>query len=174
MGEHIKPKQYRRQFVRALSLYNGKHIGAEYQEQDENKQTVSRVVNRTQTPLDRYYERGQITCDMHTAGHRLRSDYTVAGRQSSLTMSWDKPVGSSYGLGQPLTDRMMDAYNRVQQALGQLGRGLGNVVYNVCCLDQPAGATIGLAGLDEAGFTTRDGIGVLRMGLLQLVDVYKR
>ena len=98
-----------------------------------------RVVD--QRPLDRYLVRGQLSENgeiaraLHEAGHRLRTDWTIAGLEPRLIAHMG-PRGHG---PENFTDRQLAARRRKDQALAAVGPAFVPVLIHVACCDGTAG-----------------------------------
>ena len=75
--------------------------------------------------------------DAVEAGERLARDFTFAGLQPRVTASWQprlstRAAGGS-GAQAELSEHQIDARDRVNRALAQLGPELSGVALDVCC-----------------------------------------
>ncbi|MEM1101818.1 MAG: DUF6456 domain-containing protein [Pseudomonadota bacterium] len=113
-----------------------------------------------------------LSDDLVAAGERLREDFELAQMGPRVAQNWDRfltgghdgSFTSTDGLGGPEAAR-----TRVQDALADLGPGLGDVALRCCCF---------LEGLETAekrmGWSARSGKIVLRIALGRLMDHYAR
>lgn len=164
--------QSKKEALRQVLINNGKDIATEFSIYDEDiGKNVTRLINQTQTPLDRYYFRGQITEDMFKAGDRLRQTFYRAGLMPKITRNWSGPVGKSqYVLS--LSESMIEARQRFYKALESVGGEMKEILHRVCCLDSSAADVMNMSKYQSYKFTERDGIGLLRMALLLLSRYY--
>ncbi|MEZ5853456.1 MAG: DUF6456 domain-containing protein [Hyphomicrobiaceae bacterium] len=101
--------------------------------------------NLAESPLDWLHSRRDangkpmIDAAQHSAGERLRSDFTLAGLTPRLTMSWSgMPSRSrSHRSGAPsspdtVSDTRMAARQRVDQALSAVGPEHAGILIDVC------------------------------------------
>ncbi|MEM6727204.1 MAG: DUF6456 domain-containing protein [Pseudomonadota bacterium] len=112
-----------------------------------------------------------LSDDLVTAGERLREDFELAQMGPRVAQNWDRfltgggerSFTSTDGLGGPEAARA-----RVQDALSDLGPGLGDVALRCCCF---------LEGLETAekrmGWSARSGKIVLRIALTRLEAHYE-
>ncbi|MEM1236615.1 MAG: DUF6456 domain-containing protein [Pseudomonadota bacterium] len=112
-----------------------------------------------------------LSDDLVVAGERLREDFELAQMGPRVTQNWDRFLTAGHsgsftstdGLGGPEAARA-----RVQDALADLGSGLGDVVLRCCCF---------LEGLETAekrmGWSARSGKIVLRIALGRLKQHYE-
>lgn len=111
-----------------------------------------------------------LSDDLVAAGERLREDFELAQMGPQSTQNWERYVTS--GASDPLAvDGLRGpdaARERVQQALADLGPGLGDVVLRCCCF---------LEGMESAekrmGWSARSGKIVLRIALIRLKRHYE-
>lgn len=113
-----------------------------------------------------------LTDDLVAAGERLREDFELAQMGPRTTQNWEGFLtagtrGTAPGRG-PL-DGPSGARQRVQDALADLGPGLGDVALRTCCF---------LEGIEAAerrmGWSARSGKIVLRIALQRLRMHYER
>ena len=117
----------------------------------------------TTRPLDRYRHKDQITELQWMAGDRFSRDWHTGCQGARVTSLYDvRIVGGSVD-----NERMVDARERVKNALRNIGRQLTPIVVHVCGLDLPAGDWAKLYGEPR-----RAGITILRLGLSALDDTY--
>ncbi len=136
------------------------------------------TVNLAESPLAwlarRKDGKGQamLTPAQFEAGERLREDYTFAAMMPGLSGGWRTEAGAGRNTGHgpagpEMTDNVMAARLRVERALDAVGRGLGGVLVDVCCL---------LKGLEtverERGWPVRSAKVVLGIGLSALASHY--
>jgi len=111
-----------------------------------------------------------LSDELVAAGERLREDFELAQMGPRVTQNWERfltggrsEFGSGDGLRGPEAAR-----ERVQQALADLGPGLGDVVLRCCCF---------LEGMEAAekrmGWSARSGKIVLRIALIRLQRHYE-
>ncbi|MEL6914963.1 MAG: DUF6456 domain-containing protein [Pseudomonadota bacterium] len=113
-----------------------------------------------------------LSDDLVAVGERLREDFELAQMGPRVAQNWDRfltgghdgTFTSTDGLGGPEAARA-----RVQDALADLGPGLGDVALRCCCF---------LEGLETAerrmGWSARSGKIVLRIALARLKAHYER
>ena len=110
--------------------------------------------------------------DLVTAGERLREDFELAQMAPRTTQNWERfltaGVQEGTARGGP-ADGPAGARKRVQDALAELGPGLGDMALRTCCF---------LEGLEAAerrmGWSARSGKIVLRIALQRLAAHYER
>jgi hypothetical protein len=140
--------------------------------------TVNVTVNLAESPLAwlarRKDGKGQpmLTQDQFDAGERLRADYTFASMMPQMAGGWRTEAGPGRQTGRgnagpDMSDSVLAARLRVERALEAVGRGLGGVLIDVCCL---------LKGLEtverERGWPVRSAKIVLGIGLSALAAHY--
>ena len=139
-------------------------------EEDGERRTVR--YNFAESPLSVLARRRDpegkpfLTDDLVAAGERLREDFELAQMAPRTTQNWDRFMtagvrGTAPGDGH---DTGPDAARRrVQDALAELGPGLGDVALRTCCF---------LEGIEAAekrmGWSARSGKIVLRIALQRL------
>ncbi len=103
------------------------------------------------------------------AGERLRADFERTGLSPRVTMDWERfgaGTGSG-GRGGSLSDAMISARQRIDQALAAVGADMAGVLVDICCY---------LKGLDlverERGWPPRSAKLVLGMALGRLAAHY--
>ncbi len=118
---------------------------------------------RTQTMLDRYWQRRQIDARQYHAGRRLYRQWRGAGGEPRLTAAYRPRIG-----GRPeMSDREADVRVAFTRAVRAVGRQLNEVVIHVCLTDGPASDWAVGKLLPKT-----DGIARLRAGLDALADHY--
>lgn len=112
-----------------------------------------------------------LSDDLVVAGERLREDFELAQMGPRTTQNWDRFLTAGAQAGFTPTDGLGGpeaARARVQDALADLGPGLGDVVLRCCCF---------LQGLETAekrmGWSARSGKIVLRIALGRLKRHYE-
>lgn len=119
---------------------------------------------RTQTMLDRYWQRRQIDARQYHAGRRLYRQWRGAGGEPRLIASYRPRVS-----GRPeISDREADIRVAFTRAVRAVGRQLNEVVIHVCLTDGPASDWAVGKLLPKT-----DGIARLRAGLDALADHYR-
>ncbi|MEO0664512.1 MAG: DUF6456 domain-containing protein [Pseudomonadota bacterium] len=113
-----------------------------------------------------------ISDDLVVAGERLREDFELAQMGPRVAQNWDRFLTGGHGGSFTSTDGLGGpeaARARVQDALLDLGPGLGDVALRCCCF---------LEGLETAekrmGWSARSGKIVLRIALARLKSHYER
>ena len=129
------------------------------------KTTGRRVL--TQTPLDRYWRRKEITYDEYDAGRRLHADWYFAVSQPRVTASYNNEIR----LRKPSTaaDDREDARYRYTAAVQHVGQVLNPIIIHVACMEGSAAEWA--AG---QGCPPNHGLPLLRAALRQLALYYGR
>ncbi len=122
-----------------------------------------RVRVLTQTLLDRYRQRGQITERQFDAGERLHRLWRAAGAAQTVVMHYGIRIQGRGDLG----ERQAALRGDVTRALTKVGTRLASVLVHVCLCDEAAGDW----GERHRG-RTGDGIAVLRLALDALADYW--
>lgn len=112
-----------------------------------------------------------LSNDLVAAGERLREDFELAQMGPRVAQNWERFMTGddrgSFGPGDGPCRGPEGARRRVQEALADLGPGLGDVVLRCCCF---------LEGMEEAerrmGWSARSGKIVLRIALQRLKRHY--
>jgi hypothetical protein len=99
---------------------------------DKDKELRRTLRVTTQTLLDRYKQRQEITETQWKAGDTLRADFYLAGMEPRIIGSYQEP---SHGKGE-ITDRQVAARQRFRHAMQAIGPEFSSAVVNVCLLDQ--------------------------------------
>ncbi|MEM8871681.1 MAG: DUF6456 domain-containing protein [Pseudomonadota bacterium] len=147
-------------------------------ERNESGQVVQKLrYNLSESPLTILGRKrdksgaAYLSQDLIDAGERLREDFELAQMGPRITQNWASFLTPSDGnTGAPSRgpcEGPQAARARVQAALSDLGPGLGDVVFRVCCF---------LEGLETAerrlGWSARSGKVVLRIALQRLAAHY--
>lgn len=126
---------------------------------------VRRARNRSQTILDRYLLRRQISERQYDAGNRIYRQWRAAGSQISVTGRYGPRLGHS----PEKSEHQIDMRRRVDLALRDVGSQLSAVVVHVCLCDLPARDwAVRTGGAPQAGIV------VLRLALDALADHYEK
>ncbi|MES2095140.1 MAG: DUF6456 domain-containing protein [Pseudomonadota bacterium] len=140
---------------------------------DDARSTTRRArrtvtVNRAESPLSWLAARGLLDARQVEAGERLRSDYERAQLGARVTMRWDGlRVDGGGGDSDPATAHIA-AKRRFDAAVGEVGRGLSDVLWRVVCAGE------GLPLAERAlGWPARAGRLVLGIALDRLADHYR-
>lgn len=124
-----------------------------------------RARNRSQTILDRYLLRRQITERQYDAGNKIYRQWRAAGSQVSVTGRYGPRLGHS----PEKSEYQIDMRHRVNLAMRDVGSQLSAVVVHVCLCDLPARDwAISAGGAPQAGIV------VLRLALDALADHYEK
>ncbi|MBV9571487.1 MAG: DNA replication protein [Alphaproteobacteria bacterium] len=127
------------------------------------------VVNQAESPLAWLHARGALDSVQFEAGERLRRDYTLAQLEPRLCTDLSAPVvlGGNGPKTMFISDTVLAAKQRLAKALGAVGPGLSDVLFDVCCA---------LKGLEtaekEKSWPRRSGKVVLALALDRLADHY--
>lgn len=121
----------------------------------------------TQTFLDRYHKRGQISRWQYDAGSRLHRVWVMTGGLVRVTSSWAVRIDNASG-NDPLV-RQHAAFERIEKTLRYVGRQLSPVVVAVCIMDNSARDWA--RAQDE---NPDAGMFILRLGLDRLGESYRR
>ncbi|MFN3499804.1 MAG: DUF6456 domain-containing protein, partial [Pannonibacter indicus] len=134
-------------------MLSGGRDGFQLQHQIREAQTLQAgadgpirvTVNLAESPLAWLARRkdgkgkAMLTAAQFEAGERLREDYTFAAMMPNLSGGWRTEAGGGRNTGRgpaglDMSDNVMAARLRVERALDAVGRGLGGVLVDVCCL----------------------------------------
>jgi hypothetical protein len=128
------------------------------------------VVNEAESPLARLHFLKLIDAVQHSAGERLRQDYTLAQLEPRLCV--DLTQMAAFGKRGAVRDKfvgdaILAAKQRFAGAMIAVGPGLNDLLFDVCCA---------LVGLEEAerrfGWPVRAGKAVLCIALDRLALHY--
>ncbi|MEO0486638.1 MAG: DUF6456 domain-containing protein [Pseudomonadota bacterium] len=165
-------------FNESQSAFAGQHQDwAERAVMDDGEARPRRVrYNLGESPLTALARRkdkaGQpfLSEELVVAGERLREDFELAQMGPRVAQNWERFLTGGQSGGFTSTDGLGGpeaARTRVQDALADLGPGLGDVVLRCCCF---------LEGLETAekrmGWSARSGKIVLRIALSHLKQHY--
>lgn len=126
---------------------------------------LRRARNRTQTVLDRYLLRREISERQYDAGNKLYRQWRASGSQVSVTGRYGPRLGHS----PERSEFQIDMRRRVDAALRDVGKQLSAVLVHVCLCDLPARDwAIRSGGAPQAGIV------VLRLALDALADHYEK
>ena len=124
-----------------------------------------RARNRTQSALDRYLLRREISERQFDAGLRLYRQWRASGSQMSVTSRYGPRLGRS----PDKSEYQIDMRRRVDRALRDVGKQLAGVLVNTCLCDLPARDwAVRIGGAPQAGIV------VLRLALDALADHYEK
>lgn len=145
-------------------------------EDPEDGRRKSRRVNIAESPLMLLARRRDrngklfLTQGMVAAGERLREDFELAQMGPHIAQNWDRFLTAGINVSRnPINSGGSEAArNRVAHALRELGPGMGDVVFRVCCF---------LEGIEmterRLGWSARSGKIVLRLALMRLEKHYQ-
>ena len=117
----------------------------------------------TQSALDRYLKRGQISQRQFDAGIKLYRMWRAAGGAQRVTLSYELRIPS----GQELSDGQAVLRQRLTEVLRAVGQ-LGAILVHVCLCDEAA-----RTWASSRGDTPQAGVVVLRLALDALADYWK-
>lgn len=106
------------------------------------------------------------------AGERLRRDFTLAQMGPRVTTDWNFSFGARTARGRPhdpadVSDMVLAARQRVASAQKSVGKGLSDVLIEICCHQR------GLEEIEKQfGWPQRSGKVVLQIALDRLVEHY--
>jgi len=139
--------------------------GIAYENTDKRLGSPKRMRVTTQTPLDRYYAREQITRRQFEAGQQLYAIWRRAGRAQRLTANYDANIVDG---GKNDAESGADAFTEYLSILREIGRDLAGIAQWVCVQGSSANEWAKNNGHDPKG-----GIVALRLTLDALGDVFK-
>ena len=100
--------------------------------------------NLTQDPIDRYFQRGQITLPQWKAGRQLAADWFNGKCEPKMvTDTTAIRVDGGQTLSK-LSDRQMDARQAFSNAMKAVGPIASNEVCQACCEHRPVGKGAGM------------------------------
>ena len=117
----------------------------------------------TQSALDRYLRRGQISQRQFDAGAKLYRMWRAAGGALRVTMSYEQRIPG----GRELSDDQAALRGRLTEVLRAMGP-LGAILVHVCLCDEAA-----RTWASSRGDTPQAGVVVLRLALDALGDYWK-
>lgn len=126
---------------------------------------------KDQTPIDRYFLRGQLDPDkqrnyiLFQAAERLRTDFYYSGLQAHTTSSFEPRVSS--GIVDKTANLRVDCLKKYKTAVNSISQTLRPVLIRVC-LDEEAANTWAI----HNGQSSESGIVVLRLALQELAHHY--
>jgi hypothetical protein len=135
---------------------------------DEGERSV--CVNDGESPLGWLKSRGIVDAVQFDAGERLRRDFTIAQMTPRLGVDWSAPVvlgsrGAKSDMALP--EIVMAAKQRFNRALKDVGPGLSDLLFDVCC------HLIGLEAAERTkGWPQRSAKVVLQIALDRLAEHY--
>ena len=159
------------------SAYASQHILQDTKRIKDGDRTKTYNTNIGETPLGWLFKRknkngkSMISHKQFLAGERLREDFELSGMSPNITLNYDTIIrsqGNSHAMGgMNVSDHAMAAKKRLNDALEDVGPGLKDVLFRVCCH---------LDGLEAAeknlGWPVRSGKVVLTIALSRLVCHY--
>ena len=114
-----------------------------------------------------------ITREERDAGERLAADFHAANLKPQVTASWDGLAPDKHnrrgppGYAMEMSERVVAAKMRFEQALKAVGPDNAGILIDVCCFER------GLAEIERAsGWPQRSGKIVLQLALRQLARHY--
>lgn len=137
----------------------------------QNKRGRSVLINIGESPLSWLYAHKHLSEQQFLAGEKLRSDYERAALGPNITMSWNDAPPSKSRRGAPghmeMSESMMLAKERFDNAMKILGGGLDNVAWRVICNGES------VSSAEKAlAWPTRSGKLVLKLALDRLASYY--
>ena len=126
------------------------------------KAGIVRARVTTQTVLDRYRQRNQISAEQFDAGERFRVAWFIGCRGASVTANYDVRIPTTKT---SVDDHTMNARRDVRGALDAVGKQLSPIVVHTCGMDLSAQSWASKHGHDG-----RSGLTVLKIALDGLVD----
>jgi Domain of unknown function (DUF6456) len=130
------------------------------------------TINLAESPLSWLHAHGHLSDRQLLAGEKLRGDYETACLGARTTMVWDaSPVARgrrSAPAPMAPTERAVNAKQRFDGAIAELGRDLSDIAWRVICAGE------GVPVAEKAmGWPLRSGKLVLRIALDRLADYYR-
>ena len=116
----------------------GQHDELEVVNHDPQNIGARRVQVRLPNRLAKYQALKSITPIMSQAGEALAGDWEQAGLIVRTTANL---LGNGGGYKQ-MTDHQVDAYKRLQKALGGKRRKYADMLISTCCFDLPANTRV--------------------------------
>lgn len=91
--------------------------------------------NLNESPLMRLKTRGLVDAGQFAAGEKLRRDFEQSQLAPRMGVNWDSPVvsGARGAGGDGISDIALMARERLNKALGTVGPGLADILFDVCC-----------------------------------------
>ncbi len=126
-------------------------------------------INIGESPLARLKARGLVDGVQFAAGEKLRRDFTLGQLTPRMGVNWEAPVVSGgRGAGADrISDIALAARQRLNKALGAVGPGLADLLFDVCCH-----LTVLERAEDARGWAKRSGRVVLKIALDRLAAHY--
>lgn len=161
------------------SEFGEQHREYDYREVSEDGRRRRVRFNLAESPLLTLARRRDkdgvpfLSEDLVAAGERLREDFELAQMGTRVAQNWERFLTGGgdrggFDAGTGPASGPTDARQRVQEALADLGPGLGDVAVRCCCF---------LEGLETAekrmGWSARSGKIVLRIALQRLRQHYE-
>lgn len=137
--------------------------GIRFERTDKRLGGPKRMRITTQTPLDRYYQREQISRRQFEAGEKLYALWRRAGRSQRLVSNYDAVIVD----GSSPTQTHGEAFSDYIAILRDLGQDMGKVAMWVCCEGMNANEAATQLNHDPRG-----GITLLRITLDGLGDIF--
>jgi hypothetical protein len=168
-GQMKKRHSTKRQAAKSIQSDTGpkeRHHHGDAIELEETIQAgIRRARNRSQTILDRYLLRWQISERQYDAGNKIYRQWRASVSQVSVTGRYGPRLGHS----PEKSEYQIDMRRRVDLAMREVGSQLSAVVVHVCLCDLPARDwAINAGGAPQAGIV------VLRLALDALADHYEK
>lgn len=157
--------------------YRQQHLNLAVEVRDSGGERRPVWVNRDESPLRWLARRSDrcgrplVTLRQLAAGERLRADFEYAGLSPRVTAAWGAlggagPGGGAYRELDP-TEARMNARQRYEAAVRELGPGLADVAVRVCCHHE------GLEAVERSlAWPVRSSKVVLGLALDRLVSYY--
>jgi hypothetical protein len=121
------------------------HDALEVKNHDPQNRGARRVQVKLPNRLRKYRALGSITEDQLLAGEELATDWETAGKLPKQTVN----LLSTGGGHRDMTQRQVDAHDRLVKALDGPRKRFADLLVSVCCFDQPAPSVPKLSGALE-------------------------
>lgn len=124
-----------------IDAFRARHLDAQPREIMTEDGLMTVLANESESPLAWLARRkgrdgcAMIDANQFVAGERLRADFTRAQMSPRVTSNWGTPAGgrgTSRGAGE-MTDAIVAARQRVNQALEACGPEFAGLLLDVCC-----------------------------------------
>jgi DNA-directed RNA polymerase specialized sigma24 family protein len=178
------PSEVGRAYWRRLLESAGDPFRAQHQQRSHHTiieaGTLQRVeVNDAESPLAWLHRRkganGRLLINekQFEAGERLRRDFTIARMNPRVTTDWSFALADKAARARPrdpaeISDLALAARERLAAAMAGVGKGLEDVLIDVCCHQ------LGLEEIERRfGWPQRSGKIVLQIALDQLAEFYE-